>query len=102
LSARDIAPSVSFFKGVRVGPDGELRFEGAAGPSTVELRMELPAIVLIANAPHPLGPDACSLLEVSAWLEGHTTPEDPLWSSTPELERAYLNTADYAGARGLS
>jgi hypothetical protein len=30
-----------------------------------------------------------------------TTPADPLWSFSPELERAYLNTADYAYARGI-
>jgi urea carboxylase-associated protein 2 len=105
LAARDIAPSVSFFKGVRVESDGELKFIGSCGPKGyVELRAELPVIVLIANAPHPLDPRSqyeCGTLEVLAWRGPATQPEDALWSYTPELERAYLNTRDYAEARGI-
>jgi urea carboxylase-associated protein 2 len=105
LGPRDIPPSVSFFKGVRVDADGALRFEGSAGPGThVELRAELPLIVLIANVPHPRDPRgeyACSVLEVLAWRGDPTAEGDPLWTSSPELERAFLNTADYVEARGL-
>jgi len=36
-----------------------------------------------------------------AWRGAPTGPQDPLWSATPESERAFLNTADYARARGL-
>jgi uncharacterized protein len=101
-----LPPSVSFFKGVRVRPDdGRLVFEGADGAAEVVLRMELPVVVLIANAPHPLDPRreaACSPLEVLAWRGRPTAPDDPLWTSTPELHRALLNTADYAGARGIA
>jgi urea carboxylase-associated protein 2 len=104
LGPRDIAPSVSFFKGVRVELDGRLTFCGSSGPEGyVELRAELPLIALIANAPHPLDPRErydCSMLEVLAWRGLPTGPGDPLWSYTPELERALLNTADYAEARG--
>lgn len=104
LGPRDVAPSLSFFKGVRVADGGVLCFEGPAGPGTcVELRAELPLIVLIANVPHPLDPRleyVCSTLEVVAWKGSPTAPDDPLWSSSPEAERAYLNTADYAEARG--
>jgi uncharacterized protein YcgI (DUF1989 family) len=105
LSARDIAPSVSFFKGVRASELGELAFVGAryAG-GYIELRAELPVVVLIANVPHPLDPrDAytCTTLEVLAWRGWPTSDSDPLWTFTPELERAFLNTADYAAARGL-
>jgi urea carboxylase-associated protein 2 len=104
LGPRDIPPSVSFFKKVCVRTDGALLFEGAAGPGYVELKAELPLIVLIANAPHPLDPRPeyeCSILEVVAWRGEPTAPGDPLWSVSPELERAFLNTADYAFARGL-
>ncbi len=104
LGPRDIPPSISFFKRVRVSRDGALNFEGSAGPGYVEIRAELPLTVLIANAPHPLDPRpmyACAMLEVVAWRGTPTTIGDPLWSSTPELERAFLNTADYADARGL-
>jgi urea carboxylase-associated protein 2 len=105
LGRRDIAPSVSFFKGVSVSDLGELEFTGSAGPGGyVELRMELPVIVLIANSAHPLDPSrtyACGPLELLAWRSEPTARSDYLWSHTPELERAFLNTADYANARGL-
>lgn len=105
LEPRDLPPSVSFFKGVDVGDDGSLNFsaESTAG-SYIELRCELPVTILIANVPHPL--DArekytCTTLEVLAWPGAPTADDDPLWSATPETERAFLNTADYADARGL-
>jgi urea carboxylase-associated protein 2 len=105
LAPRDIPPSVSFFKGIGVGPDGRLNWQGAAGAGAhVELRAELPVIVLIANVPHPLDPRhgyECTTLEVLAWGGAPTGRDEPLWSSSPELERAFLNTADYAVARGL-
>jgi len=105
LGPRDIPPCVSFFKGVRVEADGALRFEGSAGPgATVTLRLELNAIVILANVPHPLDPRpeySAGTLEVLAWRGEPTRPADELWSSTPELERAFLNTEDYATARGL-
>lgn len=105
LTPRDLAPSVSFFKRVEVERDGRLIYAGSFGPGGyVELRAELPLVVLIANAPHPLDPRSsyvCTPLEVLAWRGAPTSSTDPLWSSTPELERAFLNTADYALARGL-
>jgi uncharacterized protein len=105
LGPRDVPPSVSFFQGVRVGDDGALAFKGSAGPGrSVTLRAELPLVVLIANVPHPLDPRddyTCSALEVLAWRGAPTAPGDALWSATPESERAFLNTADYATGRGL-
>src|SRR5258705_1000302 len=68
LSPRDLAPTVAFFEGVRVEPDGTLCFAGSAGPGRhLELRAELPLVVLIANATHPLDPredHECSTLQV--------------------------------------
>jgi len=105
LAPRDLPPSISFFKGVRVGADGGLAFTGSAGPGTaVELLAELPLIILIANVPHPVDPSpayTCGLLRVHAWRSAPTTPPDPRWDVTPEAHRAYLNTADYLAARGL-
>jgi uncharacterized protein YcgI (DUF1989 family) len=105
LEPRDIPPSISFFQSVRVEPDGGLRFEGTAGAGcSVQLRCELPVIALIANSPNPIDPREdrkCTLLEVLGWRGAATCPADPLWSSTPELERAYLLTQDYCEARGI-
>jgi urea carboxylase-associated protein 2 len=106
LEPRDIPPSISFFQRVHVEPDGGLRFAGSAGPDVhVTLRAELPLVVLIANTAHPVDPRpafSCTALEVLAWRSAPTEPGDPLWSSTPELERALLNTADYVHARGIA
>jgi urea carboxylase-associated protein 2 len=104
LGPRDIPPCVSFFQGVRVDGEGALRFEGSAGPgAAIELRIEMPAIAILANVPHPLDPRAeytASTLEVLAWRGDPTGPDDALWSSSPEVERAFLNTEDYCVARG--
>ena len=105
LAPRDLPPSVSFFKGVRVGQDGGLTFAGGAGPGTsVELLAELPLIILIANVPHPVDPRpryTCGPLRVHAWNSRPTGPADPRWDASPEALRYYLNTADYAAARGI-
>ncbi|HEY4096334.1 MAG TPA: urea amidolyase associated protein UAAP1 [Baekduia sp.] len=105
LGPRDVPPTLSFFQGVRVGDEGALRFVGSAGAgASVVLRAELPLVVVIANVPHPLDPRAaytCTALEVLAWRGAPTASGDPLWSATPESERAFLNTADYATARGI-
>jgi hypothetical protein len=61
-------------------------------------------IVLIANVPHPLDPRErykCTTLDVVAWRSAPTAPTEPLWTFTPELERAFLNTIDYVRARGI-
>jgi urea carboxylase-associated protein 2 len=105
LGPRDLPPSLSFFQAVAVDADGRVSHRGSAGPgAAVTLRAELPVVVLIANAPHPVDRRpryTCSTLEVLAWRGAPTGPGDPLWSATPEAERAFLNTADYAGARGI-
>jgi urea carboxylase-associated protein 2 len=105
LTPRDLPPSVSFFKGVRVEDDGTLRFSGSAGPAgAVELIAELPLIVLIANVAHPLDPRedyVVGPLRVHAWRDKATGPDDARFTATPELHRAYLNTVGYAEARGL-
>jgi uncharacterized protein YcgI (DUF1989 family) len=96
---------VSFFQGVRVGADGSLGFTGSAGAGTaVELIAELPIIVLLANVAHPLDPRTEYLVgpvRVHAWRSAPTGPGDALFDATPERRRAYLNTIDYAEARGL-
>jgi urea carboxylase-associated protein 2 len=105
LSPRDLPPSVSFFQGVRVRADGSLEFTGSAGPGRhIELLAELPLIVLVANVPHPVDPRpryTVGPLRVHAWRSRPTGPGDAYWDDSPELRRAYLNTVDYAEARGL-
>ncbi|MEV4597522.1 urea amidolyase associated protein UAAP1 [Amycolatopsis sp. NPDC049253] len=106
LGPRDLPPSLSFFQGVRVGADGDLAFTGSAGPgASVDLRIELPVIVLLANTAHPLDPRegyTVSPLRVLAWRDRPTGPDSPEWTHTPEAQRAFENTADYLTARGLA
>jgi uncharacterized protein YcgI (DUF1989 family) len=96
LARRDIAPCVNFFKGVRVAPAGALEFTGGAGAGTyVELRAELPVLFAVVNTPHVLDPRpeyTATALRITAWRSAPTSRSDPLWSSTPEAERAFLNS----------
>lgn len=105
LAPRDLPPSVSFFQGVRVDADGAFEWRGSAGEGkSVELLAELPLLVLVANVPHPLDPRADYVvgpLRVHAWRSKPTGPDDDRFQVTPEAHRAYLNTIDYAEARGL-
>lgn len=105
LEPRDIPPTVSFFKGISVAADGALLWSGANGPgAAVELIAEMPVIVLIANAPHPLDPRpgyVSSVLRVHAWTASASTEANPWWTSSPERTRAYLNTTQYLAARGI-
>lgn len=106
LTRRDLPPSISFFKGVTVARDGRLDFTGSAGAAAaVELLTEMPLIVLVANAPHPLDPRTdytVSELRIHAWTSTPTNPEHERWGATPELERAYSNTHDYISSRGIA
>jgi uncharacterized protein len=105
LGRRDIPPCITFFQGVRIRPDGTPEFVGSAGAgASLTLRIEMPAIVLIANTAHPL--DArpeyrCGPLDVTAWTAEPTTAADPIWNASPEGRRAFLNTQDYLAAKGI-
>ncbi|HST86030.1 MAG TPA: urea amidolyase associated protein UAAP1 [Kineosporiaceae bacterium] len=111
MSARDIGPGLSFFKGVRAAADGALTWTGSRpvqAPESVapvvEFRAEMPLVVVIANVPHPLDPRPsyqCSTLEVLAWSGPPTSASDPIRTASPEAERAFLNTDDYLAARGI-
>nr|WP_269326559.1 urea amidolyase associated protein UAAP1 [Kineosporia mesophila] len=104
LGPRDLVPAVSFFQGVTVEPDGSFTWLGSAGPAGVDLIAELPLTVLIANVAHPLDPREryqVGPLRVHAWTSSPTGPGDRAYEASPERERAYLNTIDYAQARGL-
>lgn len=94
LEPRDLPPSISFFHGVRVEPDGTLVSTGSSGAGTeVDLLIHLPVIVLLANTAHPLDPApsfATTPLDVLAWEATHEL--DDLPNSEPEYRRAVRNT----------
>jgi len=100
---RDVTPSIAFFRGVAVDDHGAPQFLGSAPPgASLTIRAELPLVVLIANAPHPLDarePASCGRLEILAWKDSPTAPDDPQWSATPEIRRAYLAAAIHLVSR---
>lgn len=102
LTPRDLPPSISFFQGVRVADDGTLDWTGSAGPGThVTLVAELDLILLVANVAHPMDPQPgydVGPLRVHAWRGAATSPGDERFDASPEANRAYLNTIDYAEA----
>ena len=100
LDRRDIVPNVNFFKPVRVGDDGGLQFQGerAVAGGYVELLAELPVFLVVANTPHVLDPRTeyrVTELRITALVGRRPRPrDDPRWTSSPEAERAFLNTED--------
>ena len=57
LGPRDVAPSLSFFKGITVDPAGSITFTGSAGPgAAVELLLQMDMVLVLANTAHPLDP----------------------------------------------
>jgi urea carboxylase-associated protein 2 len=100
LGRRDIVPNVNLFKGAVVEPDGALRFvgDGSQPGAVVELRAELPVIVVVANTPHVLDPRpdyTVSPLRITAWRDRPTTRDDAAWCASPEGERAFLQTEEF-------
>lgn len=93
MDIRDVAPSVSLFRGVRVDPlRGALEFTGSAGPgAAVDLLIHLPVVLVIANAAHPLDPDPpCTVLDVLGWRAGEQLAQPA--NQDPEYLRAVANT----------
>ncbi|WP_054816107.1 DUF1989 domain-containing protein [Nocardia arizonensis] len=100
LQPRDLAPSVSFFRGVRVAADGALVPTGGTGPgATVDLLVHLPVVLLVANAVHPLDARTTTDLDIVAW----SAPADLATAGAgagPEYQRAVQNTeAAWTAAR---
>lgn len=89
---RDVGPSASFFKGVRVTGNGNLDYTGSAGAgAAVDLLIHLPVVVALVNSAHPLDPDAATTaLDVLAWRadEQLSVPVN----DDPEYLRALFNT----------
>jgi uncharacterized protein len=71
LGPRDVAPSLSLFKGVSVDPSGSITFTGSAGPgAAVELLLQMDAVLVLANTAHPLDPRAGftgTSVDIVAW-----------------------------------
>jgi uncharacterized protein len=100
LGAADIGPSISLFKGVRVGSQGELRWtaDAPAPGRMVELRAEMRVLLVLANVPHVLDPRPqyrVTPLRIVAHRGAVTAADDPIRNATPERTRAFQNTEYY-------
>lgn len=109
LGPRDVPPSPSFFKGVRVDGDGRFDWQGSAGPGAhVDLLLHVDAIVSLANTAHPLDPRpafACSALRMLAWPAvadlDRLLAGDLVGPLRPEHRQAAANTDADLLARGV-
>ncbi|MBC7551729.1 MAG: DUF1989 domain-containing protein [Cellulomonas sp.] len=77
LATHPAPRSLAFFRAVSLADDGAPVFGGPVEPgASVTIRAELPLVVLVANAPHPLDPrpDATSgPVELLAWRDSRTS-----------------------------
>ncbi|MFI2557340.1 DUF1989 domain-containing protein [Nocardia farcinica] len=93
LDPRDVGPSLSFFRGVRVAADGALTPTGGAGAgAAVDLLIHLPVTLLVVDAEHPLDPAPVTDLDVVAWAAPELLAENH--SDEPEYRRARHNTEE--------
>ena len=92
MDIRDVAPSATLLKGVRVEDSGALTFTGSAGPgAAIDLLIHLPVEVAVVNTAHPLDPEpATTALDIVAWRadEELSVPVN----TDPEYSRALFNT----------
>lgn len=100
LGKRDIPANVNFFKGVKIETDGTLTFNpnSSKAGDFVQLRAEMNVLVVVANCPHRIDPRAeykATPVRLTAWRGEPTKPDDAIFNSTPEAERAFLNNEDY-------
>ena len=107
LGPRDVPPTVSFFKGVRVDGDGRLAATGSAGPGAyVDLLLQVDALVVLANTAHPLDERerfTGTAVDVVAWPAPDDltalAADDLVGALGPEHRRALENTEHDLTAR---
>jgi urea carboxylase-associated protein 2 len=99
LGRKDIHPCVNWFKGVRIGEDGEaIPQVGPFAPGrSLILRAEMDVIVILANCPHVLDPRpdyVVTPVRATAWRGPVATEDDAIRNATPEGLRAFLNVEE--------
>lgn len=100
LGPRDVAPSLSLFKGIAVDPAGSITFTGSTGPgAAVELLVQMDAVLVLANTAHPLDPRADftgTAVDIVAWHAPQDLPALEAGTLTgplsPEHQQALHNT----------
>jgi urea carboxylase-associated protein 2 len=100
LSKKDIPPTISLFKTVRIEEDGTTTFidKSSKAGDYVELRAEMNVILVLVNSPHVLDERkayTATPVRITAWRGPVTPADDAVRNSTPEALRAFLNTEDF-------
>ena len=103
LGRRDLHANVNWFSKVTTEPSGDLRFvTGHSKPGGfVDLRFDMPALVVIATCPHPLDPSttwAPKPVGITAWRCGVAPIDDYCRNFRPENQRGFLNNERYFAA----
>jgi uncharacterized protein len=97
LGKRDIVANVNFFSKVTVDDAGKMHFQkGASTPGAyVDLRFEMPSLVVLSTCQHPLDPEAAyhpRYVRLTATASGPVAKDDICRTRCPENERGFRNT----------
>lgn len=96
LGKRDLASAVTLFAPITVAGDGTLEWDDAAPlAGRFDLRIEMDAIVAVANCPHPLSPavSAAEPITLTIWQPDPPGEDDLCRTATSEAARAFINNA---------
>ncbi len=97
LGKRDLVANLNLFSKVTVDEDGVMKFheDNSRAGDFVELRFEMPALVVLATCQHPLDPQPHYRprdVRLTAWRSGVAGPDDPCRNACAENQRAFVNT----------
>ena len=97
LGRRDLVANLNLFSKVTVDDGGALQFhpDNSVAGDFVDLRFEMPALVVLSTCQHPLDPEPrytpCDI-RLTAWRSGVAGADDPCRNACPENQRAFINT----------
>jgi uncharacterized protein len=97
LGKRDVVANVNFFSKVTADGSGDLHFQAnhSHAGDYVDLRFEMPALVVLATCQHPLDPALeyrPRAVQVTAFATAPAAADDPCRSRCPENQRGFRNT----------
>lgn len=97
LGKRDFVPPVNFFSKVTANEDGELTFHTnhSREGQYVELRFEMPTLVVLSTCQHPLDPELQYRprpVRLSAYSTAPAAADDFCRNRCPENQRGFRNT----------
>ncbi|MGD2074854.1 MAG: urea carboxylase-associated family protein [Gammaproteobacteria bacterium] len=97
LGRRDLVANLNLFSKVTVDHTGAMQFQpgNSRAGDFVDLRFEMPALVVLSTCQHPLDPEPRYRprdISLRAWRSGVAGPDDPCRNACPENQRAFINT----------